>query len=160
MTALRTTPEMSERPARRAGQGSALSCLATFGFGLLLLGLFGCGHEPRETGPDDPAAVEAKPFASDRPLMSTLPPPRAEWIDYSAKDRKLSLYQLRASGRWMVKRPDRETAYPVGPEHVLPEGIDSSETYVFYIRPSGQTSRSITLAEIQAATREHLSIDR
>ena len=92
--------------------------------------------------------------------MSSLPPPRAEWIDYSAKDRKLSLYQLRASGRWMVKRPDRDQAYPVGPEHVLPEGIDAGETYVYYVRPGGQTSRSITLAQIQAATREHLSIDR
>lgn len=160
MTALWITPEKSERPARRAGQGSALSCLATFGFGLLLLGVFGCGHEPRDASSDDPAAMEATPFVSERPLMSSLPPPRAEWIEYSARENKLSLYQLRASGRWMVKRSDRETAYPVGPEHVLPEGIDSNETYIYYVRPGGQASRSISLAQIQAATREHISIAR
>src|SRR5687768_3865232 len=114
MTALRITPMTTERPAKRAGQGTALSCLATFGFGLVLLGASGCGHEPRELEPSDSAAAEPVPFATERPLLSTLPPPRAEWIDYSAKDRKLNLYQLRASGRWMVKRSDRETAYPVG----------------------------------------------
>jgi hypothetical protein len=159
MKVLRTTPEMHDRPARTAGQGTALKCLATLGFGLLLTGVFGCGHEPAP-GPDEANAIEEKPFASDRPLMSTLPPPRAEWIEYSAKDRKLSLYPLRASGRWMVKRADRDTPYPVGPEHVLPEGLNPGETLVYYVRPGGQSSRPVTLADIQAATREHLSIDR
>ena len=160
MLALWTTPEKFERPARRAGQGSALSSLAVLGFATLLLGTFGCGHEPRDTVSDDSSATEPAPFATDRPLMASLPPPRAEWIEYSAKERKLNLYQLRASGRWMVKQPDRETAYPVGPEHVLPEGLDSNKTYVYYVRPGGQASRGVTLAQIQAATREHVSILR
>jgi len=110
--------------------------------------------------PDTNVSAEAAPPASERPQMATLPPPRAEWIEFSTRDRKLNLYQLRASGRWMVKRPDREAAYPIGSEHVLPDGIDANETFVFYQRPGGQVSRSITLAQIQAATREHVSIVR
>jgi|GEM_PF-2122111 len=160
MTALRMTPTTTERPARVAGHGSALSTLATFGFGLLLLGVCGCGHEPREASSEDTGSVEATPFASDRPLMASLPPPRAEWIEYSSRDRKLNLYQLRASGRWMMKSADRDTPYPIGPEHVLAEGLNPNETYVYYVRPSGQSSRTVTLAQIQAATREHVSFAR
>jgi hypothetical protein len=157
MMALRMTPKA--RPARRAGQGSALSSFAFVGFGLLLVGVFGCGHEPREASHEDVGAVEASAL-SERPQMATLPPPRAEWMEFSTRDRKLNLYQLRAHGRWMVKRSDREAAYPIGMEHVLPDGIDANETFVFYQRPGGQVSRSVTLAQIQAATREHVSIAR
>ncbi len=159
MKALRMTPTNADRPARGAGQGAAYSCFAVLGFGILSLGVFGCGHEPHEITNDEAVVQESAPN-SERPLLASLPAPRSEWIDYSAKDRKLSMYHLRSSGRWMVKRSDREAAYPIGPEHTLPEGINPSETFVYYTRPNGQSSRSVTLAEIQAATREHVSIAR
>jgi len=161
MKALRMTrQETIRRPARGAGHGTAFSIAAVLGFGFLLLGLFGCGHEPREST-DETSAVADEPIVeTERPLMASLPPPRSEWIEYSAKDRKLTLYQLRASGRWMVKRPDRAQAYPIGAEHVLPEGINPNETIVYYTRPGGQVSRGVTLAQIQSATREHVSIAR
>jgi hypothetical protein len=160
MTALRTTPTATAGPARGAGQGTALSRFASLGFGLLLVGVFGCGHEPRDAAPAQNGASETEAVASERPHMATLPPPRAEWIEFSAQYRKLNLYPLRSAGRWMVKRSDRDAAYPIGTEHVLPEGIDANTTFVFYQRPGGQVSRSITLAQIQAATREHVSFAR
>ena len=157
MTKLRKTrSDRERRPTRAAGQGLASTLALGFGFGLI--GILGCGQESRDV-PADPAAPEPA-LVSERPLMEKLAPPRSEWIDYSARDRKLTLYNLPSSGRWMVKRPDRDTAYPVGPEHILPEGINPTETMVYYMRPSGQISRSVSLAQILAARDEHVSIAR
>ena len=77
--------------------------------------------------------------------MVHLPAPRSEWINYSANERKLTLYNLPSAGRWMVKRSDSAVPCPIGPEHILPEGLNPAETTVYYVRPSGQTSRSVTL---------------
>jgi hypothetical protein len=144
MTELRTT-----RPSvNRFLNGFGLGCV-------LVLGL-GCGRQSREAID----AAENGANATDRPLMSRLPPPRCEWIDYSPKDRKLTLYDLSASGRWMVKPSEHAPAYPVGPEHILPEGLDPNDTEVFYVRPGGQVSRSVTLAQIRDAGRDHVSIAR
>lgn len=148
----KTRSDRERRPARATGQGLA-STLA-LGFGFALIGILGCGAESREPDVVEPSLV------SERPFMSKLPAPRSAWIDYSARDRKLTFYDLPSSGRWMVKRSDREMAYPVGPEHVLPEGLNPTETMVFYTRPGGQTSRPVTLAQIQAARDEHVSINR
>jgi hypothetical protein len=152
MTVLRTTRSAFRRGSRRAGQGLALA----LGVAGILFGILGCGRDnvADNTDPQDPAAITE----TDRPLMTQLPAPRSEWIAYSANDRKLTLYSLPASGRWMVKRSDLPAAYPVGSEHTLPEGINPAETMVYYIRPTGQTSRGVTLAEIQAARQEHVSL--
>jgi hypothetical protein len=133
---------------------------AILGLGVGLFGPFGCGHEPQNSTSDEAVAVEPEAIDTERPQLASLPPPRSEWIEYSANDRKLSLYQLRASGRWMIKRSDRETAYPIGPEHVLPEGLNPATTIVYYTRPNGLTSRGVSLAQIQATTREHVSLAR
>ncbi len=152
----KTRSDRERRPAHATGQGLA-STLA-LGFGFALIGILGCGAESREL-PVNPDVVEPS-LVSERPFMSKLPAPRSAWIDYSARDRKLTFYDLPSSGRWMVKRSDREMAYPVGPEHVLPEGLNPTETMVYYTRPGGQTSRPVTLAQIQAARDEHVSINR
>jgi len=144
MMELRTTHFLTARFLRRFGYGT-----------VCLLGL-GCSRESHEAVD----AAGAAKTASDRPLMARLAAPRCEWIDYSPKDRKLTLYDLPASGRWMVKPSDRATAYPVGPEHILPQGLDPDETEVFYMRPGGQVSRSVTLAQIRDAGRDHVSIAR
>jgi hypothetical protein len=127
-------------------------------FGFVLFGSFGCGKESRHSAAD-PAAVEPA-IETDRPQMVHLSPPRSEWIEYSTSSRKLTLYDLPSSGRWMVKRSDLPTAYPVGPEHILPEGLDPAETMVYYTRPGGLTSRPVTLAQIQAARPAHVSFNR
>ena len=158
MTKLRTTrSENDRRPACAAGHGTAFSLAMGLGLGSVMFGSLGCGQDTRESA--DPDAVEPT-LVSERPLMVLLAAPRSEWIDYSPRDRKLTFYDLPASGRWMIKRSDRDTAYPVGPEHVLPEGLDPSDTMVFYVRAGGQTSRSVTLAQIQAARPEQVSIAR
>ena len=155
-----TRPEDNRWPARGMGHGMGFSLAAILGFGLILGGIFGCGHEPRETSDNESVITDQMAAESERPLLASLPAPRSEWIDYSAKDRKLTLYHLRASGRWMVKRSDRAQSYPIGAEHVLPEGINPNETIIYYTRPGGQISRGVTLAQIQSATREHVSIAR
>ena len=151
MTVLRTTRSTPRRAVRRAIHGLVLA----LGFGMVLIGSLGCGREKREIEADP--AIDPAP-ATDRPHMAQLPAPRSEFIDYSPTDRKLTLYDLGSSGRWMVKRADMTTAYPVGPEHILPEGLDAKETLVYYVRPGGQTSRTVTLAQIQSAHREHVSL--
>lgn len=161
MKALRMTrSETDRRPARLAGQGLAVSLVAVLGIGSLLLGVFGCNRDSRELGEGEGVAVDPPSQVSERPQLVNLPAPRPEWIEYSAKDRKLTFYQLRSSGRWMLKRSDREKAYPVGAEHVLPDGLNAAETFVYYTRPGGQTSRVVSLAQIQSSTREHVSINR
>jgi hypothetical protein len=127
------------------------------GIGGALFGIFGCGREPQERNdiPSTEAATD-----TDRPSMTQLSPPHSGWISYSPKDRKLTFYELPGSGRWMVKRSDQAAAYPVGPEHTLPEGLDPKEMVVFYVRPGGLTSRSVTLAQIQSARPEHVSLLR
>jgi hypothetical protein len=149
MAALRTT-----RFAifRRAGQGA----FALLGLGAVLFGVSGCGRdvvEDRTVEQSNAAAVD-----TDRPLMVQLPAPRSEWIDYSANERKLTLYNLPSAGRWMMKHSENATPYPIGPEHILPEGLNPAETMVYYVRPSGQTSRCVTLAQIQAARPVHVSL--
>ena len=159
MAKLRTTrPENDRRPARPAGHGTAFTLAIGLGLGTVLFGTVGCGQDTREAVAD-PTAVEPA-LVSERPLMTLLAAPRSEWIDYSPRDRKLTFYDLPASGRWMIKRSDRDTAYPVGPEHVLPEGLNPADTTVYYVRAGGQTSRSVTLAQIQAARPEQVSIAR
>src|SRR6266540_5640945 len=114
-----TRSDNDRRRARVAGQGTAITLALGLGFGCVLIGSLGCGQDSRD-GAADPAAVEPV-IDSDRPLMVHLSPPRSEWIEYSPSSRKLTFYDLPSSGRWMVKRSDLATPYPVGPEHVLPE---------------------------------------
>lgn len=157
MKALRMTRLETDRPARFPGHGMARALVLVSGF-CALFGLSGCGQVSRDSGEGDSLPTDS--LATERPQLDSLPAPRAGWIEYSARDRKLTFYQLHASGRWMVKRSDRDKAYPVGAEHTLPEGLNPAETFVYYTRPGGQVSRGITLAQIQNASREHVSIAR
>ena len=150
MTALWTTRLEQTRRLRRAGHGLVLALSFA-----VLIGIIGCNRETREEA--EPASPDAA-TATDRPMLTHLSAPRSEWINYSPNDRKLTLYTLPAAGRWMIKRSDLTSAYPIGPEYVLPEKLDPNETVVYYIRPGGQTSRSVTLAQIQAARPEHMSL--
>lgn len=146
MAALRKTrPVTDPRPARRAGRGAIFTLTVVLGFGVLA-GMAGCSRGPRDGADPDPY----------RPKMTPLPPPAGDRIDYSAKDRKLTFYDPPGGpARWMIRRPGLPSAYPVGPEHTLPEGTDPDETFVYYVRPGGAASREVTLSQIRAARPAH-----
>lgn len=152
MTALRTTrPETDRcrRPARPAGRRKDFPL--ALGLGVLLAGLTGCGSRVAE---GDAAPVVYRPY------MTPVPPPTVDQVRYNTDTRTLTFAEQSGPARWMVKRADAPTAYPVGPEHTLPEGTDPAETFVFFARPGGGTSRGLSLADILAAGPEHRSAIR
>lgn len=118
--------------------------------GVALVGVTGCGVERPDSGT---SAAPTSEQTSYNPPLSSLPPPATDRIVY--KDRTLTLYDLPGSGRWMIQRPDVRFPYPVGPEHTLPEGVDAGKTFVYYRVSSGLQSPFVSLAEIQAAGRDH-----
>lgn len=150
MTALRTTrPETADRrPARSAGRRKDFPLVLALGLGVALVGLSGCGSEV--------AGGQATPDpAPYRPCMTDLPPPTVDQVRFDAHSRRLSFAEQAGSARWMVKRSDAQNPQPVGPEVTLPEGLNANDTFVYYTRPGGLTSRHLTLAQIQAARPEH-----
>src|SRR5437879_1278568 len=152
MSALRMTQLVTDgRPAPSTGEGRAFVLL--LGLAAIVVGMAGCDGQGGNGV--EASEADATPY---RPLMTYLPPPASDRIDY--RDHKLTFYDLTGGGRWMVKRADTPTAYPVGPEHTLPESVKPDDTIVFYTRPGGQKSRAITLAQIQAARPGHESQQR
>jgi hypothetical protein len=152
MTALRTTrPDTADRrPARATGRRKDVPLLLALGLGAALVGVSGCGSDVADGANPDPA-----PY---RPCMVLLPPPTVDQVRFDATTRRLSFTDPTGpSARWMVKRSDVESPLPVGPEVTLPEGLNADDTFVYYTRPGGQTSRHLTLAQILAAKPEHVS---
>ena len=146
MTTLRMTRPDTDTPPRGGANGRhRLTALALCG---LLAAITGCGEQRPEA---DPPAFHADPAAS-------LPPPATDRIDYDARTRTLTFYDLQGPGRWMVTVAG--AIHPAGPDHRLPEGVDPEKTYVSYVRPSGQTSVAVSLSQIQAAREMHKSQPR
>jgi hypothetical protein len=86
-----------------------------------------------------------------------LPPPDSDRIEYDAQKRTLSLYDLPGRDRWMVQLPDESVGRLVGPQHRLPEGVDTAHTLVYYARAGSKTSAPVTVAEIEAGKAAHSS---
>ena len=140
MMALRTTrPDTSRRPRFLRELAVLLS--------VVLVGLTGC------SGGSKDGRADAQNPAPYRPMMVQLPAPAPDRIVY--KSGTLTVYDLPASGRWMMQRNGAPHAYPIGPQHTLPEGLDAENTFVYYCRPGGQQSGHVSLAQILAAGREH-----
>ena len=99
----------------------------------LLAAVIGCGSETR---------------SSYAPAPTLMPAPDTERIVYDARDRSLVFYDLPNSARWVVQLPGSPVASNVGPVHRLPEGVDPEQTLVFYTRPGGKTSNSVSLRQI------------
>jgi hypothetical protein len=144
MIALRMTRPETDR--RRPIRGLAW-------LGVALVGMTGCGGESRSGGLGGVPSPE--PY---RPTMVQLPPPAPDRIVY--KGGTLTVYDLPDAGRWMVQRQGDAQPYPIGPQHRLPEGLNAEHTFVYYCRPGGQQSGAVSLAQIQAAGREHDSLAR
>lgn len=113
----------------------------------------GCGQREAAEAPP-PAPEEPEPQG---PVQPYLPPPATDRIEYNSQTRTLTFYDLPQSSRWMVQRPDAKMPDPVGPDLRLPEGLDPDNTFVFYRREGGQQSRSVSVADIQAARQMHVS---
>ena len=149
MTALRTTRPVSKHHH-----------LAVVVFGLLTaFGLFGCGTP---VAPDDGSAPPATPApgTSDPPWLTSrgsLPAPDTERVEYDSNERLLKFHNLPAGDRWMVQLPDEMDARFVGPFHRLPEGVDTSRTFVYYARPGVKVSAPVTVAQIEAGRLPHSS---
>jgi hypothetical protein len=143
MTAFRTARPITVPPVRPLlGVGLA---------GLVAFGLFGCGTGTPPAG--DPPARSATPGANDPSWLTSresLPPPDPDRIDYDAQKRTLTLYDLPGRERWMVRLPDEDRGRAVGPQHRLPEGVDTAQTLVYYVRIGEKASAPVTVAAIEA----------
>jgi hypothetical protein len=150
MTPLRTTRRIVPRLTRTA----LWMCLSVGA-----LGLVGCGSA---AVPEDTSALPAtvSPGANDPIWLSSrgsLPAPDTERIEYDAHKRLLTLHELPGNNRWMVQLPDEENGRFVGPMHVLPEGVDTARTLVYYARPGFKASAPVTVAQIESGRMPHTS---
>ena len=151
MMALWTTRPNTDRrrPTRTMGRDASFPRALVLCISVALPGISGCAER---------SAGDAPVAAPYRPLMVQLPPPATDRIDYDSATRTLTFYDTPAgAGRWMVRASDAEQGVPAGPDHLVPEGADPDQTFVYYRRPGGQASRTVTLAEIQAARETHAS---
>ncbi|MDB5308170.1 MAG: hypothetical protein JWO38_2372 [Gemmataceae bacterium] len=148
MMALRMTRPDTDRRCQTRGtrRVGSLRGLAMW-LGVVLVGMTGCSGESQDGGLGGVPSPD--PY---RPSMTQLPAPAPDRIVY--KGGTLTMYDLPA-GRWMVQRPGAPYPYPIGPKHTLPEGLDAENIFVYYCRPGGQQSGHVSLAQIQAAGREH-----
>jgi hypothetical protein len=123
---------------------------------LLPAGFAGCGT-PTPPGPEpSPHAVGANDPAwiTNRP---ELPPPDADRINYDARTRTLTLYDLPRNERWLVQLPGESTGRPVPPQHRLPD-VDMAEVFVYYARPGQKPSAPVTVKQIQESGNPHVSL--
>jgi hypothetical protein len=145
MSTLRTT-----RPAVRGLRGWALAAAA-----LMPVGFAGCGTptppgaepSPHAVGSNDPAWMTNRP---------ELPAPDPDRINYDARTRTLTLYDLPRNERWEVQLPG-QGARPVPPQHRLPD-VDMSEVYVYYTRAGQKSSASVSVRQIQESGNAHVSL--
>jgi cholesterol transport system auxiliary component len=150
MTALRTT-----RPAvPRSIRARVWVFLAAFG-------VFGCGRAMPPSNDVAPLATSS-PGANDPSWLTSrdrLPAPDTDRIEYDAQKRTLTLYDLPGHDRWMVQLPDEANGRPIGPQHRLPDGVDTTRTLVYYARPGVKVSAAVTIARIEAGRGPHSSLE-
>jgi len=147
MNALRMT-----RPNARWAHGAWVT-VATV---LLPVGFLGCGTatppgaepSPHAVGSNDPAWITNRP---------ELPPPDADRINYDARTRTLTLYNLPGNDRWLVQLPGESVGRPVPPQHRLPD-VDTAEVLVYYTRPGLKPSAAISVKQIQDSGAPHVSL--
>ena len=153
MTALRTTEPTKVRPIR-AVLGFCVGSLVAFG-------LCGCGTATSPVNDPAPSAVTTPtPGANDPAWLTSrekLPPPDTDRIEYDAKKRTLTLYDLPTRDNWMVQLPEDSVGHLVGPQHQLPEGVDTNRTLVYYARAGMKVSAPVTVAQIEAGRMAHNS---
>jgi hypothetical protein len=152
MTALRTTEPIVPRKTR----------MITYAWIVVVVGFgcFGCGHS---APPADDSGATATTVGINDPAWLTsrekLPPPDADRIEYDAEKRILRLYDLQGQDRWMVQLPNEQLGRQVGPEHRLPEGVDTKHTLVYYVRPGVKVSTPVTVAAISGRTDNSLALN-
>jgi len=152
MTALRTTRPAVPRPARLRRRG--------WGVFLAAFGVFGCGTASPPPNDLAPTAT-ATPGVNDPNWLTSrekLPAPDTDRIEYDARTRTLTFTDLPGRDRWMVQLPDEPRGRPVGPQHRLPEGVDTARTLVYYTRPGVKASEPVTVAAIEAGRAAHTSL--
>jgi hypothetical protein len=123
---------------------------------LAAVGFAGCGTptppgpepSPHAVGSNDPAWITSRP---------ELPPPETDEINYDARTRTLTLYDLPRNGRWEVQLPGESAGRPVPPQHRLPD-VDMSEVYVYYTQSGQKSSGSVSVKQIQESGNPHVSL--
>ncbi|HSQ57147.1 MAG TPA: hypothetical protein VLM40_15595, partial [Gemmata sp.] len=86
-----------------------------------------------------------------------LPAPSPDRLDYDPEKRTLTFYDLPGHDRWMVRLPDELSGRAVGPQHRLPDGVDTRYTFVYYARAGEKISAPVTVAAIEACRSGHTS---
>lgn len=150
MTALRTTQPAAHKLTRTGVRRWVF---------LAALSMFGCGTATPPPNDATPLATSS-PGANDPSWLTSrdkLPAPDTDRIEYDAQKRTLTLYDLPGRDRWMVQLPDEASGHPVGPQHRLPDGVDTSRTLVYYARPGVKVSATVTIARIEAGRGPHAS---
>lgn len=123
----------------------------------LVLVAAGCGRSA-------PAGADASPHAlgaSDPPWVpgrSALPPPDTDRMNYDERTRTLTLYDLPASERWLIRLPGEKAGRPVPSRHRLPNVTDPSQVLVYYTRPGCKASVPVTLRQIRDSGNAHISL--
>lgn len=154
MNALRTTKTTAVHSSRtlvRVWVGIAVACC-----------LYGCGTDSSPSNESSTGAVPSTmPGANDPNWLTSreqLPPPDTDRIEYDADKRTLILYDLPNRDNWMVQLPDEATGRLVSSIHRLPEGVDTSHTYVYYARAGSKVSAPVSVAQIAAGHIGHTSL--
>ena len=147
MKALRITP-----PDSRWTRGIVVSVAAV----LLPVGFTGCGTPTPPGAAPSPFAVGANDPAwmTNRP---ELPPPDTDRINYDARTRTLTLYNLPDNDRWQVRLPGESVGQPVPPQHRVPD-VDTSAIMVYYTRPGMKPSAAVSVKQIQESGNPHVSL--
>jgi cholesterol transport system auxiliary component len=118
-------------------------------------GLFGCGGatppgpqpSAHAVGANDPAWIVNR---------TNLPPPDTDRINYDARTRTLTLYELSGNDRWIVRLPGEPVGRQVAPQHRIPE-VDLTEVMVYYTRPGMHPSVAVSVKQIQDSGGDHIS---
>jgi hypothetical protein len=146
MTALRMTRPDPDGPTRARRRWTALGLAAA-----VTAAAAGCSSDGPAAGGGGPAVPVERLTAGAK-----LPAPEAEKIEYNADTRTLTFYDL-PDARWVVYHPGDRFPVPAGPEHRLPRGADPDRTVVYYTKPGGHRSESVTLRQIQDGRGLHAS---
>jgi hypothetical protein len=85
-----------------------------------------------------------------------LPPPDTDRINYDARTRTLSFYELPGNDRWVVRLPGEPVGRQVVAQHRIPD-VDLKEVMVYYTRPGVQPSTEVSVKQIQDSGGDHVS---
>lgn len=142
----------------RRGSGSRRRTLARVVALVLPVGLFGlgCGSPtpPGQTPSAHSQGAQDSTWMTNRPF---LPPPDMDKINYDARTRTLSLYDLPGNDRWVVRMAGESAGLHVPPRHRIPD-VDPNDVLVYYVRPGCQSSVPVTVKMIQDSGGSHVSM--